>query len=298
MKQFVLSLLVGGALVSCSRDQEEVISNIITNQPENTPILLTALKSTDSNGDILNSTFTYDGNKIKEIVIKGGKISDTKVSFIYTGNQITSIINGNDEGNTNTTFIYNPNGTLKNSVTVRKETSANNSYTTTATKNYTYLNNGDVNVTKSITSTNPNNIPTNESYVITTVNGNLYKIAYKSTLTDANGTREYTTTTSMQYDNKNSPLKNVIGISAIMFERYEFDSKLGFTNNISHEEEQHTNKYIPLSGTAIVSSQTNITTSTFEYNANDYPTKQIVKETSSLAGSTPYTETITYTYNK
>lgn len=262
MKRFLLSLMATGlAFVSCSRNNDDtpIVETV------EIPILPTKIewKSTP-NGDSYRAVmdFTYDGNKIKESVIKinyasGTQIVNQQMKYHYTGDKITSVDYYTDwdfDGNYDKevlTFDYNDDGTVKRSSTNSK---------------FVY-----------------NNIK----------NGNL--LGYTEFDDRSSLLREYIHT----YDDKNGPFKNVKGLQEIAPELYanfisagfehQFNYFMAFNNNMTSTTE--TSYYL---SSGKVSAKK---TYTYEYNSRGYPISAVEKH-EEMDYNIPIEFITTFTYNR
>lgn len=245
MKHFILPIALGLALVSCNRDNGGE-----GNLPAETPILPVKILG-GGDGDL---EFKYNGDKLSEIITKYGNSIERNV-VEYTGDLITSFTNYNgDTQVSKTTFKYE-NGKLVEAKEVGEENGKSFTYVTT------YQHSGNT-----ITEVTNNGRNDYDRFTNTIQNGNLVKAVGDGV--------SYT----YKYDEKNSPLKNVKGISALAIRLEE----LGNMNNMLEEEE------VIERGSGIRK-----TTYTYDYNTNNFPTKQVKTKEGEAK-----TYTTTYTYNK
>jgi len=221
--------------------------------PAETTILLKKSIETDEDGYVLTSIYTYDGNKI----ISATYSDDTKDVFTYTNDNITQIqtydSNALDEEEM---FEYNGNGQV---TTYIYKSYGSGDYAERST--YVYNTNGTVTVTE-YTGTHSAQTTLRGTRVITVVNDNITKNVF----TDADG--EISDTETFTFDDKNNPLKNILGIKAINM-AYGIDG----VNNILTEWSGGSQDY----------------TYAYTYNSNDFP----VTFTSNDDG---YTSTTQYFY--
>ena len=135
-----LSLLI--LSISCDRKDGLSDENTTTN---NTPILVTKLLTDDG----VEFNFKYDSNKILEI-----NTIEEKTIYFYTGEQITKsqylgdFSNGVYYVSEITDYTYDNSGRLSKSVTVKNDTSNNNTNKTTKTTTYSYLSNSLIKITE------------------------------------------------------------------------------------------------------------------------------------------------------
>lgn len=233
----LLSSIALFALNSCTKEDSK------TDNPgvEDTSILLKKITA----GSSFTNTFTYNGNKIiKE------ENSDGTTSYTYTGDLITKIdVSYTDEGRI-TEYEY-ADGRLKKA-TIQEKNTSNGAFTTTMSQDYTYNPDGTILITNNdLRSTTPSVSGTRK--ITLAPNGNIAKEeSFQADGTTLNSKIEY------EYDDKNSPLKNVTGIGELL------DSEISAKNNIT----KRTNTSITTSATYVT-----ITTNVYTYNDKGYPTK-------------------------
>lgn len=240
MKKAFLPIVLGLALVSC-RD-----TGGVDNLPEEPPILPVKMVGGED-GDV---EYKYEGDKLVEFITTD-EHETTRSLVEYTGDFITTIreySGGKEVGKT--TFEYE-NGKL-----VREVEVGSNSLGQTFTERMTFTYNSDGTITQTINGGN--------EYIITIANGNYMKDVHRGE------TRTYT------YDTKNSPFKNVKGLSALVVQGAYFSN----ANNLTGEVVELNN------GVRTVAY-------TYEYNTNNFPTKQMRKNSNDAN-----IYTTTYTYNK
>lgn len=283
MKKLILPLMFGLVLGSCSRDNDDAVK---TTEPD-TSILLTKVVNVEENGDVETSTFTYDGNKVKASTSgyeRGWSVSNT---FTYVGDLIESSIRESTGYSDNVTYTYNTANKLEKSVEVSVGTPSStdgNVQTTTTTRNYTYNTDGTVVVNQNEKITNSVKTQYNSSRDEKTTYTIQNELITKAVEENVYGT----TTTTYKYDQKNAPLRNAKGISALVYEG--FDTAIGGQkNNIISSEEVEVSK----DGSTI----TRTATYAYEYNSFGYPTKVTVTNKSS-SDAQEAKETYTFTYNK
>ena len=254
-----LSLLI--LSISCDRKDGLSDENTTTN---NTPILVTKLLTDDG----VEFNFKYDSNKILEI-----NTIEEKTIYFYTGELITKsqylgdFSNGVYYVSEITDYTYDNSGRLSKSVTVKNDTSNNNTNKTTKTTTYSYLSNSLIKITE------------NEDGVINNydVNTNSDGSVKSWVKTDAKGAKIGNVT--IVYDNKNSPFQNIKGFYKIYF--FDIQMNSSFQNILEYNysgDEQRKYKAV------------------YQYNSNNYPTKSINSYYNSN-GTIDYTLVLTYQYN-
>ena len=210
-------------------------------------VLLKKTIITDSEGDAVTSIYTYDGNKIVSIVDDSGDVNEY---YTYTGNLITKLEYRFPDGSIDqvNTYTYNAEGKL---VTfVRTQTNYVHKEV------FTYNADGTV-TAESYSGDSESELMEGTVNTIKFVNGEVSEIISPDA---SNEEHVYT------YDTKNNPMKNVIGMDKIAFIDGEGN---GVKFNIltdTTEDELWTN-------------------STFTYNDNGYPTKEVDTGTDSLGNT-------------
>ena len=240
MKKLKLSrlvLLLTLTFLSCSKDGDST--------PDSSSLILPKkinyIENTSRDKIGKDTYFTYKGNKIVSDLTDGRY----KNVYTYTGDFITKV-EGFDYAKLTSTEDYTYiNGKLT-SVTY-KETSA--SYSTTT--NFIYNSDGTV-----LYSSNGNG-----KGKLTFKNGNLIEDASEN-----NGTESY------EYDTKNNPFKNILGIAALLYNCKE----CGPHNAASNNYIKRTDTY---SGSTSV-----LSTSVITYNLDGYPIADI-ENNSGLTGN-------------
>lgn len=210
-------------------------------------VLLKKTIITDSEGDAVTSIYTYDGNKIVSIVDDSG---DANEYYTYTGNLITKLEYRFPDGSIDqvNTYTYNAEGKL---VTfVRTQTNYVHKEV------FTYNADGTV-TAESYSGDSESELMEGTVNTIKFVNGEVSEIISPDA---SNEEHVYT------YDTKNNPMKNVIGMDKIAFIDGEGNGvKFNILTDTS-EDELWTN-------------------STFTYNDNGYPTKEVDTGTDSLGNT-------------
>lgn len=212
-------------------------------------VLLKKTITTDSEGDAVTSIYTYDGNKIVSIIDDSG---DVNQYYTYTGNLITKLEYRFPDGSIDqvNTYTYNAEGKLVTFVRVKPESNYGHKEE--------YIYNADGTVTaKSYGGDNESQTDAGTVITIKFVNGEVTEIISP----DASWEEHVYT-----YDTKNNPMKNVIGMDKIAFTDGEGNGvKFNILTDTS-EDELWTN-------------------STFTYNDNGYPTKEVDTGTDSLGNT-------------
>ena len=224
------------AILSCSKEDEVAVN------PVESPILIKSIVTTSNTGIVTTSNYSYDGNKLAQVLS-----GTTKQVYTYNGNLITKLeIFKADVLDTRFVFVYNDN----------KITGSTFSYTfpfqnnqTTTTVNavirsvYIYNNDGTILIRRFETNDIPNNVETeNESRLLTYLNGNLLKRIESFNLSPFNNT-------TFEYDNKNSYYKNILGFDKLMQNDFSVNNNIKSTQII----------------TRIINGQNIITTDIFTY---------------------------------
>ena len=242
------------AFTSCSKDDND------SSDPASS-ILVKKITMVASDGDSSTENYLYNGNKIVSMTEADGSVT----KYTYTGDLITKIEELDVTGTLNLTTNYNyVSGRLDNSI--RKHSAESYYYKTI------YIYNADGTVSydnfRGVASTG-----VEQEYgatgKFTFKEGNVVKLEVSYYGND----RSYV----YEYDTKNNPFKNVTGLSLLL----DDDTAV---NNIV--------KKTAISGSG-ANITTIITTYSYKYNANNYPTEKV--ETFSNGNST-FTETTQYSY--
>lgn len=228
---------------SCSKDDDNESSD---------PVSSTLVKKRnyiDKDG-VSSDNILYDGNKISSINYADGSI----LKYTYTGDFITKIEDIDKGGKESfiTNYIYN-NGKLD--AFIEKNYKTKFTYNVDGTVSY-------------------------EQFNITTDVEKKTGTAGKYTFKDGNLMKDETSTSSIayEYDNKNSDLKNVLGLNLLI------NDEASYPNNIVKKNQ--------VSG-SLGNVHTYIVTSAYKYNDSNFPTERVV--TSQNDGLTS-TKTTQYTY--
>jgi hypothetical protein len=235
MKKFLL--LFGAltlSLTSCSRDDSS----------DSSSVLLKKEIATDSDGDKVTTNYKYDGNKLVDITVQG---FTGGLYFTYTGDLITKIeFKYDGVVEQINTYAYDSNNRLVSFVRAEPQDELG------FKEVYTYNTDGTVSV-KTYRGDHLSQTTANGTGKIIFTAGEVTEI----TATDS-PTRSYT------YDDKNNPMKNVLGYDKISFAD-------GEASGILHN---------------IVSSKYNnevMAAYVLTYNADNYPVKSVESEDGEVA---------------
>ena len=264
------SLLVLGA---CSNDD-----HAISIDPVKVVTPKTITYDGENSGGIDTKTFIYNGNKIvsASCIAYGHTM---KTVFTYTGNLITKTEGFRDDQLTSTTlYTYNKEKLKEESYFLPtqldgafyyKKVYTHNSDNTISYKVYRYENPAE---------------PEDGTHTLTFTNGNLVKS--KTEYSELNPYYKYVY--EYKYDNKNNPLKNILGLDLILLEggivsgHDMFNGDFGLNdfglNNIS-EKITTVNSEVGV--------ETYVEKLTYEYDENGYPIKK---------RSDQFTDVISYSY--
>ncbi|MWB95114.1 hypothetical protein GON26_12145 [Flavobacterium sp. GA093] len=220
-------------LTSCSSDDSS---------DDNGTVLLKKSITTDSEGEKLTRTYKYDGNKIVSMTNDSG---EEGLYYTYTGNLITKIEFKFPDGTLEQVNTYEYDSKDRLVTFIRSEPLDELG----SKEVYTYNADGTVSV-KHYSGDHESQTGLNGEGTIYFSNGEVSKILI------SNGTsRSYT------YDDKNNPMKNVLGYDKIAFEDSEAS---GVLHNILTETD--------LDYDELESSYS------FTYNSDNYPTNSIENE--------------------
>jgi hypothetical protein len=230
MKKFALAFSVLLLILSsCSK------SDTTTQDP----ILVKKMIETDSKtGDSYILTFTYNGNKIESTSSTGS--TPSKDVYTYSGDLITKI----DTYDTKNTIGVTQDYTYLNG---KLSTYIYSSPSITFKYKVVYINNNDgtISFAKSTIYTAPNSEVRTSEGKYTFLNNNFIK----SEITGNTGE-----TINYEYDNKNNPMKNILGFNLLLSNDNQETSVNNWTKSTS------------IYGTV---------TPVYTYNSNNYPTKKI-----------------------
>lgn len=278
MKKLIISSLAMAVIVSCSSSDDNPEDNNNGNN-NNTPYLVKKLTEVAPDGQSYVVEYKYDGTKITEAL----DVTDNeKTLYTYDGDNIVKTeLFRNGVMKIMREFTYS-NGRLASEKVTNKEQAGTLVYT----ENYQYLSDNHVKYNDYHSATyNPatatfSDIKYTQKDVYINNAGNLASMSYSY-----NGISRNVT---FAYDGNNNPMKNVKGLIKIdMFSLGDGggDGEVGYNNLI----------YLNGAYSGIVN-DTNQTTGVHTLNNADYPTKSVMKETSSVTGTV--VRTYLYEYNK
>lgn len=251
-KQLCLFVVAALTLASCSSDSENGSDAILPKT--------VSYKYSESPGDNDFATLIYDGNKL----VSAGYTANDKEIYTYTGDYITKIEDFAEEGNISSrNEITYENGKLK--IDVLTEIAPTVTYI--SKRVYTYNTNGTISfVNYSVDPTTKVETKSSEG-VLTYTNGNLTK---KTEVFDS-----YSYTKTYEYDAKNNPFKNILGYNLL----------------IDHETTASVNNVTKLTTVFTRGEEitTNVFNSVYEYDSNEYPTKETQTDDSDHDEITEYT---------
>lgn len=294
MKRILLPLLaLSIVFISCNRDNDSDITNLIENPVEQGDLLAEIITEEGS----LSTQFIYDGNKIKS-----SNWTDGNISYTYIGDQITAIHRDKGLlGAWDIKYTYTPNGTLHSAYEIHNYESPNNNdreimekHKTISIREYTYAGNNTINVKETsdnyiIKKNTDEKINSNVvEYTFTMNNGNIISKIIKPQDRLSN-----TDTLIYTYDDNVNPLHNIKGFSALAidFNIMYLTHINGNKNNILSE------KYTSFDSRGIEKERDSYQDiSKYEYNSKGYPTKQTTIFSSTPNGRIEHTVISNYTY--
>ncbi len=253
------------SLNSCSKKDASIANPIET---VFLPKKIINIESSGSNTTSDTTTITYNGNKIATYT----NSDDDKLIFTYTGDLITKVDEYSGATLTNQSIYNYVNNKLITETTIRNYVNTTTGVTTVSKNKavYTYNTDGTIIIENYIVD-NTTGVETknnNISVVKTLANGNLVKVSASTTNTYSFGTENitniYTFLNTLEYDNKNNPYKNILGLSQVFLNK-EFSM-----NNCTKE-------------TSLTKYTTNGVTETppldsidyiYTYNSDNYPTEE------------------------
>ncbi len=250
------------SLNSCSKDEEST--------PEPTPALVLPKKFIFTEGSYNpTSTIAYNGNKMVEInsIYTGEESGTSKSVYTYTGDLITKLAEYENGVLSDQTDYTYENNKLKSSIYAR----TNGQYKSKVV----YIYNPDGTVTResySIDIATGVETKNNDNTILTFANGNLVKGVSIQNQVDYT----YKNTTTYEYDNKNSFLKNVLGFNKLID-----DELLSQTNNITKKTVLQESTY---QGQTQEPS-TYITVYEYLYNSDGYPVKKTYNEAANITST-------------
>ena len=269
MKKLLFSALVGAMIISCSRDNDN--TNPTTPQTpaiSQTVILPTKLTYSQTGRADKVITFSYDGNKLMKV------IHDNKdVIYTYTGDLITSMNNPNESSYV---FNYDSNGNL-----ISEKTKFYDGTIKTSENDITYTINGSTVTAQKISKNYDYRDGTLSSITTSTITYTLdtqkrpIKSVEVSETKDTTGniTFQENKTTTIQYANHHSPLKNIVGFDKLNYSDFTDHDDEAFTNTISYmKEESKVTQYH--GGSNVVTNNVYETKHEYTTNSNNYPIKE------------------------
>lgn len=280
MKLKIYTLIFSLFIFSCSSNSDE--NNDVSND-NNTNVFLVSkitFNDPDSSSDYsYEENFTYDENKIVErsmITYLNGSVSSTsKTNFVYANDLILRADSYDFNDNLSQTYSlqYDSQGRL---TVVENCYYYNGNCSETTTSSISYSSNGTV----SITDTNSFSNDEEEQVFQLDNQGNIVDANFQDG--DCEGM------VSVDYDNNNSPFKNIIGANSLFvaFENLGFTDApiIGFYNNVLALQTDYV---------CDNSSDNSSNTSSFsyDYNQEGYPRNIVATE------SGTYTTTVLLEYN-
>ncbi|MPS74572.1 MAG: hypothetical protein E2590_15675 [Chryseobacterium sp.] len=266
MKNLLQVLLILPLFISCSSNDNDEIT------PEDiTPILPVKITETTKSGNTYYLTMKYDGDKIIESNDEDG----SKTVYTYNGNNIVKSV----EYDKNSNIVYTQEFAYNNDRLSSEKITDTHMGTLSYTINYNYVNDNTVKYKLLESSTYNSSTGTFSNfkytdYETTLVNGNVSKI--KRTLSSG-----MVINRTYIYDNKNNPFSNIKGFVKINL-LTSYDGDYG-VNNLTKLTSSSTDSYFNYTNTT-----------SYEYNSNNYPVKQLTNYTDNSNGSS----TTVYQYNK
>ena len=269
MKKLLFSALVGAMIISCSRDNDNTNpttpQTLATNE---TGILPTKLTSSQTGEADKVTTFSYNGNKLMKVT------RDNKdVIYTYTGDLITSMNNPNESSYV---FNYDSNGNL-----ISEKTKFYNGTIKISENDITYIVNGSTVTAQKISKNYDDITGTLSSITTSTITYTLdakkrpIKSVEVSETKDTTGniTFQENKTTTIQYANHHSPLKNIVGFDKLNYSDFTDHDDEAFTNTISYmKEESKVTQYH--GGSNVVTNNVYETKHEYTINSNNYPIKE------------------------
>ncbi len=266
MKKLILGLSALVTLFSaCSKTDDVATTPVTATTNYILPKTLTTVNAV--NGSSSTTQITYNGNKIIQSID-----GTTKEVYTYTGDLITKVekINANVVSRT-TDYVYNSSNDLISSL----QLSTGNTYKTKIV--YTYNSDGTIGYTESNVDISPVLETIRNIGKLTILNGNIIKREYQTPVFSGNINGNISTN---EYDTKNSFAKNILGFSKL----YEFTGANG-QNNLIKTTSVSSSSYNGVNNP----SNTTITTHSFLYNIDNYPTEQKNFYNGNLESTSQYT---------
>ncbi|MDY3339035.1 hypothetical protein PG279_07590 [Riemerella anatipestifer] len=277
MKKYILMTSIAVSLMSCNRSEndEAVTESVILP----TKILV------ESQGNSIN--FHYNGNKLSEIVGVYDSSNTSKISFEYSNNLISKIVENSGSNPTTTTFEYSNGKLIKTEKTETEVESTGTPLSSIKTTTiYTYNSDGTITANKTRVTTNSQHgtsYTNNTSYTYTLTNGQVSKY----TETHNYEYFEETITGTVYYDDKNGAFKNVVGFK---------EAALGLKDLIGDVFSATQNNYTSIVSLNNISKEATKTTYKNSYNSSGYPTQ--ITTTYTYTGNNVYSYTYNIIYNK
>lgn len=313
MNRILLSLVaLSIALTSCSRDNDDVTNNPIVN-PVTQQDLLSEIswKSTTTGQHLGNNhsdtnsgkiTFSYDGDKIKEIISgfnDNGFAFQKSIKFQYTEDKITAISWEDTGVSTHMNLTYNTDGTLKSSIATADNLLIPNAPRgiSVIKREYTY-NNDIITIKETVRDANGD---------IIVGGGGIPDIEYSYKISNGNPIEDHQySKTTYTYDNKLNPLTKIKGFKDIgiaFLDLYDNNlvswqlSNFLFNNNLTGVEKIIKTNYPKdqhLNGKKEINTKIS-----YEYNDKNLPTKAVKVENPDIVDTRNYQKIETsyiYTY--
>lgn len=270
MKHLILFSVAALSLTACRNDDDNTSSN-------NVDVLPVKIESIED-GKSYVYNFKYDNNKIVELIGE-----ENNITFTYAGDLISGFNGKDGKDIENYAFTYNSNGQLTSATYTMTE--GDGEYTTVGKKSYTYNADGTVTEKDESTSTrksDPSYLRSSvTNYTYTLNNGQITKVVEDNPYDIS--------TTNYTYDSKNGIFKNVKGFSNAVLGLFEYFSDFSSITQNNFDKIEST--------TSSKSGSYNNSSSykhTYEYNANNYPTKITTEYKYDSTSSSSYTYNITY----
>ena len=268
MRSKIYLILIALFAFSCSSDSSSDDGNNNNNGGNNNSgnaLLVSEITSTsvESSGYVYTDRYIYDGNKLTTIIEEysdqnGNSGVDYLYNFVYTNNKITRV----DEyyGDTSTgiegryTFEYDNQGRV--SFFDYCYFSNGGTCDNYDTNNLTYSSNGIVSISSVYNAGSVNEENAGTLTLQLDNNGNMIS----ATDSDINGT--------FQYDNQNSPFKNIVGMDAILLFTFVYNPlRFNANNNCTSYNFDYVNEN--------AADEVNFA---YDYNEDGYPRQVIVTE--------------------
>ena len=269
MKKLLFSALMGAMIISCSRDNDN--TNPTTPQTpaiSQTVILPTKLTYSKTGKADNVTTFSYNRNKLIKATY-----DNKDVIYTYTGDLITSMNNPNESSYV---FNYDSNGNL-----ISEKGESYSGTIKVLEENTTYTINGSTvtaqKISKNyddITGTLSSITTSTITYTLDTQKRPIKSVEVSETKdTTGNITFQENKTTTIQYANHHSPLKNIVGFDKLNYSDFTDHDDEAFTNTISYmKEESKVTQYH--GGSNVVTNNVYETKHEYTTNSNNYPIKE------------------------